>query len=78
MQRRVLYLGMPKCMMTWAGRVAETIMDNPPISSDLIRMMWKDNVCGLYGDALTGGIKAVCGSEPIEFWESLKWSLAHT
>jgi NADH dehydrogenase len=78
LQRRVLYLSMPKCMMTWAGIVAEMTMDNPPISSDLIRMMWKDNVCGLYGDALTGGIKAVCGSEPIEFLESLKWSLAHT
>jgi NADH dehydrogenase len=75
-QRKVLYLNMPKSAMAWAGRVAETIMDNPPISSDLIRMLWKDNVCGLYGDALTGGVRAVCGREPIAFSESLKWCLA--
>jgi hypothetical protein len=71
----VLFLNLPKCVMAWAGKVAETIMDDPPISSDLIRMMWKDNVCGLYGDALTDGVKAVCGREPIAFLESLKWSL---
>jgi len=75
-QRRVLYLNLPKCVMIWAGRVAERIMDNPPISSDLIRMMWKDNVCGLYGDAVTCGVKAVSDNEPTAFLESLKWSLA--
>jgi uncharacterized protein YbjT (DUF2867 family) len=74
-QKKVLFLNIPKFVMTWAGKVAETVMDNPPISSDLMRMMWKDNVCGLYGDALTGGVKAVCGREPIAFLESLKWSL---
>ena len=74
-QKKVLFLNIPKFVMAWAGKVAETIMDNPPISSNLIRMMWKDNVCGFYGDALTGGVKIVCGREPIAFFESLKWSL---
>jgi NADH dehydrogenase len=74
-QKKVLYLSVPKCVMAWAGKVAETMMDNPPISSDLIRMMWRDNIGGLYGDALTDGIRAVCGNEPIAFSESLQWSL---
>ncbi|HTZ18018.1 MAG TPA: complex I NDUFA9 subunit family protein [Dissulfurispiraceae bacterium] len=72
----VYFLNMPKSIMSAAGRVAETIMDNPPLSSDLIRMMWKDNVCGLYGDALTDGVRSVCNREPASFVESLKWALA--
>jgi uncharacterized protein YbjT (DUF2867 family) len=74
--RSVYYLNVPKRAMAFAGRVAETLMDNPPVSSDLIRMMWKDNICGLYGDAVTDGVRAVCGGDPVSFAESLKWALA--
>ena len=74
-RKKVLYLNVPKGAMMWVGRVAESIMDNPPVSSDLIRMMWKDNICGLYGDAVTDGVMAVCGRAPVPFSESLKWSL---
>jgi uncharacterized protein YbjT (DUF2867 family) len=74
-KKKVLYLSMPKRVMALAGRVAESIMDNPPVTSDLVRMMWKDNVCGLYGDAQLGGVRAVCGREPVPFAESIKWSL---
>lgn len=74
-KKRVLYLSMPKGAMALAGKIAESIMENPPITSDLMLMMWKDNVCGLYGDAQQGGVRDVCGREPLSFAESIKWSL---
>ena len=74
-KKRVLYLSMPKSAMALAGKVAESIMENPPLTSDLIRMMWKDNVCGLYGDSQQDGVRAVCSTEPVPFAESIKWSL---
>jgi uncharacterized protein YbjT (DUF2867 family) len=74
-RKRVLYLSVPKSAMALAGKVAESIMENPPVTSDLMRMMWKNNVCGLYGDAQQGGVRDVCGSEPVPFAESIKWSL---
>ncbi len=74
-KKRVLYLSVPKSAMALAGKVAESIMENPPVTSDLMRMMWKDNVCGLYGDAQKGGVQTVCGRDPVPFAESIKWSL---
>lgn len=74
-RRKVLFVSLPNPVMQWLGKIAETIMKNPPFTSDIFRMMWKDNVCGLYGDAEADGLKAVCGREPIPFPESIKWSL---
>ena len=74
-KKRVLYLNVPKSMMALVGRVAESIMENAPVTCDLMRMMWKDNVCGLYGDSQQDGVRAVCSSEPVPFAESIKWSL---
>jgi uncharacterized protein YbjT (DUF2867 family) len=75
-RKKVYYLNVPERAMMWVGRIAESIMANPPVSSDLVRMMWKDNVCGLYGDADTDGVRAVCGRSPVPLLESLDWSLA--
>ena len=74
-KKRVLFLSVPKSAMALAGRVAESIMENAPVTSDLMLMMWKDNVCGLYGDSQQDGVRAVCGSEPVPFAESIKWAL---
>src|SRR6202142_3295991 len=74
-KKRVLYLSVPKSAMAVVRRVAESIMESAPVTSDLMRMMWKDTVCGLYGDSQRGGVRAVCSSEPVPFAESIKWSL---
>jgi uncharacterized protein YbjT (DUF2867 family) len=74
-KKKVLYLSVPKRAMALAGKVAESIMENPPVTSDLMRMMWKDNVCGLYGDAYQGGVRALCGRGPVPFVESIEWAL---
>ncbi len=76
LQRSVYFMNLPAGAMRAAGMVAETLMDNPPVSSDLIRMMWKDNICGIYGGAVIDGVREVCGRAPVPFGESLKWALA--
>ena len=75
-QNDVFYLSMPKWFMSAAGQIAETIMDNAPLSADLVRMMWKDNICGIYGDAAADAVKKVCGRDPVALADSLRWALS--
>ncbi len=73
--RRVLMLPMPKTLMYYLGKVAELILNPPPFSSDQMLMMWKDNVCGIMGDAEPQGVHKVLGRDPIPYEESLRWAL---
>jgi uncharacterized protein YbjT (DUF2867 family) len=73
--KKVLLMSVPKKIISVAGKIAEGVMDNPPVTSDLVLMMWKNNVCGLYGGAESDGVKALCGTDPRPFSEALKWSL---
>ena len=74
--RHILIIPIPKKIMYYIARVVESIMSEPPFTSDQILMMWKPNICGEMGDeAITDGIRAICDKEPVPFEESLKWSL---
>ncbi|NPB08613.1 MAG: complex I NDUFA9 subunit family protein [Aquificae bacterium] len=74
--RKVLMIPMPRSVMYFLGLIVEKVLEPPPFSSDQMRMMWVDNICGILGDeAVSEGIKEVCGREPIPYEESLSWSL---
>ncbi len=75
-RKKVFFTNVPKQVMSFAGRIAETFMDNPPVTSDLVLMMWKNNVCGIHGDAETGGVKALCRRDPTPLEQSLSWSMS--
>jgi len=74
--RRVLMLPIPLKLMFYAGWVLERLLEPPPFSSDQILMMWKDNVCGLLGDAQPDGVREVLQRDPIPYRESMAWSLS--
>jgi len=74
--RRVLMIPMPKNVMYFLGLIVEKVLEPPPFSSDQIKMMWVDNICGvLVDEAISEGVKEICGREPIPYEESLSWSL---
>ncbi|HMK61077.1 MAG TPA: NAD-dependent epimerase/dehydratase family protein [Dissulfurispiraceae bacterium] len=73
--KRFIFVSVPKRTLQWAARVAEKLMENPPFSSDMLLMMWKDNVCGVYGGAHVNGVETVCGRPPIPFHDSMRWAL---
>ncbi|WP_457600951.1 NAD-dependent epimerase/dehydratase family protein [Hydrogenivirga sp.] len=73
--RRVLMIPLPVKLMYLMGKVVERVLYPPPFSSDQMLMMWRDNVCGLLGDAEPEGVRKLLGREPIPYEESLKWSL---
>lgn len=73
--RRVFMIPVPKTVMYYLGKVAELILQPPPFSSDQILMMWRDNVCGVLGDAVPNGVREVLGKDPTPYEESLRWSL---
>ncbi|WP_340695514.1 NAD-dependent epimerase/dehydratase family protein [Hydrogenobacter thermophilus] len=74
-QRKVLLLPVPKAFMYVGGLLMERIIEPPPFSSDQMLMMWRDNICGLDEDVEPEGVKKLCGREPIDYEESLRWSL---
>ncbi len=69
MGRRVLMLPMPRKVMFWTAKVVEKLLEPPPLSSDQMLMMWKDNVCSC------NGVGAVCKREPIPYRESIRWAV---
>ncbi|HHJ64819.1 MAG TPA: complex I NDUFA9 subunit family protein [Aquifex aeolicus] len=73
--RRVLMLPLPLKLMFYMGWVVERLLEPPPFSSDQILMMWRDNVCGEMGDAVSDGVRDLLGRDPIPYRESLSWSL---
>ncbi|RLJ70053.1 NADH dehydrogenase [Hydrogenivirga caldilitoris] len=73
--RRVLMVPLPKFLMYYMGKVVELFVQPPPFSSDQILMMWKDNVCGILGDAQSDGVQKVLEKEPVPYEESLSWAL---
>ncbi len=73
--RKVLLVPMPGKLMFLAGKLIERILEPPPFSSDQMLMMWKDNVCGVLGDAISEGVREITGKEPVPYEESLKWAL---
>ncbi len=70
MNRKVLFVSLPKKLMFYMGKLAEALLEPPPFSSDQILMMWRENVCG---DGF--GIREVLGRDPIPYEESIRWSL---
>ncbi len=75
MGRKVLLVPMPKSLMSLAGLVAEKILQPPPFSSDQMKMMWRDNVCGLDPDELSDGVRILTDSQPESYEETLRWSV---
>lgn len=73
--RRVLMLPLPLKLMFYMGWIIERLVEPPPFSSDQILMMWRDNVCGEIGNAVSDGIREVLGRDPVPYEESLRWSL---
>ncbi len=73
--RKVIMLPVPVGLMYWMGKILETFIQPPPFSSDQMLMMWKDNVCGVIGDAEPHGIGKILGRKPIPYEESLRWAL---
>ncbi len=75
MGRKVLLVPMPKSLMSLAGLVAEKILQPPPFSSDQIKMMWRDNICGLDPEEVPDGVKALTGKAPEDYKDTLRWSV---
>ncbi len=73
--RKVLMIPLPKTLMYCMGKIVERLIYPPPFSSDQMLMMWKDNVCGILGDAESQGVQKVLKREPIPYEESLRWAL---
>ncbi|HMK55859.1 MAG TPA: NAD-dependent epimerase/dehydratase family protein [Dissulfurispiraceae bacterium] len=73
--KRFVFFNVPMRAMTWAAGIIERMMEAPPLSSDLMLMIWKDNICGIYGGAYVNGVEAVCGRTPIPFHDSMRWAL---
>ncbi len=73
--RKVLLLPLPKTFMYFSGLVVERLLQPPPFSSDQLLMMWRDNICGLDEETQGDGVRKLCGREPIDYEESLRWSL---
>ena len=75
MGRKVLLMPLPRTLMTIAGAVAEKILEPPPFSSDQMRMMWRDNICGLDPEENPEGVKVLTGQEPEGYEETIRWAV---
>ncbi|NPB06159.1 MAG: complex I NDUFA9 subunit family protein [Aquificae bacterium] len=73
--RRVLILPAPAALLKLVAPLVERLLYPPPFSSDQLKMMWRPNVCGSSPDAVSNGVKYLCGRDPIPYEESLRWSL---
>ena len=74
--RHIAIIPAPKRVMYYLGKFLEAIMAQPPFTSDQVLMMWKPNVCGEINDeAISDGVRKICGRSPVPFEDSIKWCL---